>query len=115
MSGAVVDCAAELLEMIEGKWMTQAIGVAAELGIADLLRKERPDAAALAAATGCDGVALDRLMRALVSLSICRQEHDHSYALTPMGALLTDETPGSLRSWAIWNAKYHWPTWGKAQ
>lgn len=110
---AVVESATELLEMIEGKWMTQAIGVAAELGIADLVAAGNRDAAALAAATGCDGDALDRLMRALIALGICRKEPNEAYALTPMGTLLTDSTPASLRSWAIWSARYHWPTWGR--
>jgi len=98
MNAAAVDMATELLEMIEGKWMTQAIGVAAELGIADLLASRNRDTAGLAAATGCDHDALDRLMRGLAALGICRQEDDGSYTLTAMGVLLTDEIPGSLRS-----------------
>jgi len=113
VSTTVVDRATELLEMIEGKWMTQAIGVAAELGIADLVAAGKRDAAALATASGCDVDAIERLLRALVALGVCTREPDHSYTLTPMGTLLTDDAPASLRSWAIWSARYHWPTWGK--
>ena len=89
MSATVVDRATELLEMIEGKWMTQAIGVGAELGIADLIAAGHRDAATLALATGCDCDAMDRLLRALVALGICHQEADRSFALTPMASLTT--------------------------
>jgi hypothetical protein len=113
MSEAVIDRATELLEMIEGKWSTQAIGVAAELGIADHLAAGRDNAEQLALATACDGDAIERLLRALATLGVCRQRADHSYELTPLGGLLREGELGSLRGWAIWSARYHWPTWGR--
>src|SRR5204862_7363471 len=63
----ILESATDLLELIEGKWTTQAIGVAAELGIADLISSGTDEVGALASATGCDAEALGRLMRALVS------------------------------------------------
>ncbi len=47
-----------LLDMIVGKWLSQAICVAAELGIADLLKEGPHSSAELAAKTGAseDGV-----------------------------------------------------------
>jgi hypothetical protein len=113
MSPAVVDRATELLEMIEGKWTTQAIGVAAELGIADHLAAGTDRVEALAEATVCDDDALERLMHGLVSLGVCAQRPDHSYELTPLGELLRERERGSMRGWAIWNARYHWPRWGR--
>jgi orsellinic acid C2-O-methyltransferase len=113
VSATVVDRATELLEMIEGKWTTQAIGVAAELCIADHIAAGTDRADTLAAATSSDGDAIERLLRALASLGICTQRPDHSYGLTALGALLRDEGAGSLRSWAVYSARYHWPTWGK--
>jgi len=112
MSEAVADRAGELLEMIEGKWTTQAIGVAAELGIADRLAAGTRRVDALAAESACDAAALARLMRALVSLGLCWRTGDDEYGLTPLGEMLRDEADGSLRNWAIWSARYHWRTWG---
>ena len=113
MSDTVVVRATELLEMIEGKWMTQALGVAAELAVPDLLASGTDRGEAIALATGCDADAIERLMRALVSLGVCRQRDDHSYELTETGQLLRAGDGASLRSWAIWSARYHWPTWGR--
>jgi len=113
VSETVVQRATELLEMIEGKWTTQAIGVAAELGIPDHLARGIDRTALLAASIGCDADALERLLRALVSLGLCRQRLDRSFELTEVGELLRDDEGASLRSWAIWSARYHWPTWGK--
>jgi hypothetical protein len=113
MSAGAVDRATELLEMIEGKWMTQAIGVAAELGIADHLSAGTNRVGPLAAATRCDGDALERLLHALVSLGVCSRDDGAAYRLTSLGELLRDGRQGSLRHWAIWSARYHWSTWGK--
>ena len=113
MSETIVDRATELLEMIEGKWMTQAIGVAAELDVPDLVASGTVRTDAIAAATGCDADAIERLMRALVSLGVCLQRPDRTFELTATGQLLRDGDGASLRSWAIWSARYHWPTWGR--
>jgi len=113
VSDAVIARATELVEMIEGKWMTQAIGVAAELGIPDHLARGTDRAEAIADASACDVDAIERLMQALVSLGLCGRREDRSYQLTPMGSLLRDGETPSLRSWAIWSARYHWPKWGR--
>jgi Dimerisation domain len=54
-----------LFEMATAYWVSQAIYVAAKLGIADLLRDRPQSCAALAASTGSDAPSLFRLMRAL--------------------------------------------------
>jgi hypothetical protein len=105
------DAAGDLLDLIDGKWTTQAIGVAAELGIADLVAGGMRDLASLGRATACDPAALQRLLRALESLGICRDTPD-GIELTPRGAMLRSEGDESLRSWAIWSARYHWTPWG---
>jgi hypothetical protein len=106
-----VDGAGALLDLIDGKWTTQAIGVAAELGIADLVAGGTRDLASLGRATACDPAALGRLLRALESLGICRGTPD-AIELTARGAMLRSDGAGSVRSWAIWSARYHWTPWG---
>ena len=60
----------DLFQMTTGYWISQAIYVAAKLGIADLLKDGPQSCVALAAATGADAASLFRLMRALASLGV---------------------------------------------
>lgn len=101
-----------LLEAITSSWKSQAIHVAAELRIADLLADGPRTSADLAAVTGTDAAALHRLLRALVTLDVCREREDGSFAITPLGSLLGTDNAGSLRSWAIWWGSHLWPVWG---
>src|SRR5579862_8195995 len=61
---------AALFQMATGFWASQAIYVAAKLGIADLLKDGPQSCVALAAATGSDVPTLFRLMRALASVGV---------------------------------------------
>lgn len=111
MAGDADARVAALLELIGGVWSTQAVGVAAELGIADLLADGPKDAAALAAAASCDAESLFRLLRALVNLGIVG-EGAAGFELTALGALLRSDSESSLRWWAIWTARHQWGPWG---
>jgi SAM-dependent methyltransferase len=101
-----------LLAMINANWMTQVIGVAAELRIADLLAAGVRQGDQLALAAACDPASLHRLLRALCSLGICAAEPDGAFALTPMGALLRADAQPCVRSWAIYTALCQWEVWG---
>jgi orsellinic acid C2-O-methyltransferase len=101
----------QLLEMVYGNWMSQAVCVAAELGIADLLANGPKRIDELATATSCHAPSLQRLMRALTSLEICSEQEDGFYALTAMGSHLRTDAANSVRSWIIWWGKYLWPVW----
>lgn len=57
-----------LLNLTIGHWTTQAIFVAAQLGIADLLHEGDKSSGDLAKATGVDARSLYRLLRALASV-----------------------------------------------
>ena len=100
-----------LLEQIGASWMTQAISVAAELRLADLLATGPRAVEALGRETQCDPAALHRLLRALTSLELFVEQDDGAFALAPAGTLLCADSPQSVRSWAIWCGKYHWPVW----
>lgn len=54
-----------LLDLIVGKWLSQAICAAAELGIADLLKDGPRSSTEIAAATGASEDGVYRLLRAL--------------------------------------------------
>jgi len=80
--------ARQLLDLINGSWVAQACYVTARLGLADLLAKGPLTAQELAAATGANAAALQRLLGALGSVDICRQRDDGSFEMTRLGALL---------------------------
>jgi C-methyltransferase len=79
---------AVMLELIFAASMAQAITVAAELGIADILAKEPLRIDQLATRVGAERDALSRLLRVLISRGIFRQLRDGSYHLTPLAATL---------------------------
>ena len=99
------------LDCLSGNWKTQAIYVAAELRIADLLSEGPRTSEDLAAVTGTHAPSLHRLLRALITIDICRERQDGSFEITPMGSLLRTDVPGSLRSWTIWWGTNLWKVW----
>ena len=105
-----VCASARLRVFIEASWKTQAIGVAAELGLADLLASGPRSVDDLANTTGSHAPSLHRLLRALVSLDVLAEEDD-AFVLRPIGALLRADGEDSLRALAILNAKQLWPVW----
>jgi hypothetical protein len=102
-----------MLQMIAGFRASRVIHVAARLRLADALHEGPLDAAALAAATATHGPSLERLLRALVSLGVVEEIAGHRYGLTPLGATLESQAPGSLRAWAeLALGGEHYASWG---
>lgn len=105
--------AGQLLHLITGYWISQAICVAAELGLADLLGKRGRPVDHLAREAGVDAAALYRLLRALASSGVFAEVAPREFALTPMGVLLKRDMPGNLRDFARMQADgWHWRAWG---
>lgn len=100
--------------MIEGYQLTQAISVAATLGIADLLATGTKTADELARATGAHPQSLLRLLRALASQRIFAEESEAVFGLTPLAEGLQSDEAGSLRASAIQCGQpYMWTAWGQ--
>lgn len=95
------EAAALLSRMITGYWVTQAIAVAATLGLADLLGDGPLPCDDLARRAGVHPDGLYRLLRALASLGIFAEVEPRRFALTPLAALLRAGAPGSQRARAI--------------
>jgi hypothetical protein len=102
-----------ILNLIMGKWVAQALYVAAKLGIADLLKDGPRPCDELARANQVDTSSLYRILRALASVGVFAEEGDRRFALTPMAECLRSDVPGSLRSMAIMGGEeWHWRPWG---
>ena len=105
---------AQLQQLICGHWIAQAIAVAAELGIADLLAEGPRPSDELARATGSHPGALYRLLRALASLGVFTEVEPKRFGLTPMAEGLRGDAPSSQRSRAIQTCSdVQWRTWGQ--
>jgi hypothetical protein len=90
----------QLLQLMNGYWVTQSIAVAAELRLADELASGAATAEELAAATGTHAPSLGRLLRALAMIGVLDEQPGMRFALTPVGSFLRDDVPGSLRALA---------------
>jgi O-methyltransferase domain/Dimerisation domain len=101
-----------LISMTSSHWITQAVYVAAKLGLADLLADGSRSSTQLADATGADTGSLHRLLRFLVILGVFKQVESDRFALTSIGELLRTGVPGSGRSLAIFRGEESYRAWG---
>ena len=104
----------ELYRIIGGYRVSQAIYVTAELGIADLLASGPLSSTALAEATGTFEPALYRLLRFLTGADLFNEVAPGRFALTPLGAGLRTDIPGSMAHTVLMLLDdMHWSAWGK--
>jgi hypothetical protein len=112
MDEAAESPSAALLRLVNGYQVSQAIHVAATLGLADRLADGPQTSDDLAAATDTHPPALYRLLRALASVGILREEAHRRFALTPLGDGLRSDAPESLAAWAAFVGRpYGWQAW----
>jgi O-methyltransferase/methyltransferase family protein len=102
-----------LLDLIQGSVITQAISVAAKLGIADVLGDGPLSAEDIATRVGSDPEATYRLLRTLSGYSVFAVEPDGRFALTPMGDALREGAVDSMRGMAVlMSHPLLWEDWG---
>jgi hypothetical protein len=99
--------------MITATWISQALYVAAELGIADLLKDGARPVPELAKAAGVQPDPLRRVLRALASVGVFAEREPGVFQLTPLAEFLRTEAHGSVRSMArMFGADWHWRPYG---
>src|SRR5580765_5230450 len=86
---------AQLLQLISGAFISQAIYVAAKLGIADILADGPRDVKYLAEKTASDERSLYRLLRACASAGAFAEDDGKTFANTPMTETLRSDNPRS--------------------
>jgi hypothetical protein len=104
---------AALAEMLRGYQCSQALYVAAKLGIADLLKDGPKRCEELAQATGTHARSLYRLMRYLASIGVFTEGPHADFGLTPLAACLQTGVPGSRRALAMMHGEEHYRAWGE--
>jgi hypothetical protein len=104
--------AVRLHRLIDGYQVSQAIHVAALLGVADHLRDGSRSAAELAATLAVDAPALYRLLRALAAVGVFWEDDQRRFALTEMGACLCSDAPAPLGERAAYIGRpTDWEVW----
>jgi hypothetical protein len=92
-----------LHHLMSGYWISAAIGVAAELNLADLMADGSRGSTDLARMTGTHPAALYRLLRTLASVGLFTEVEPGHFALTEMGDLLRTDHPKSLHGLTRYN------------
>ncbi|MEU8201748.1 methyltransferase [Streptosporangium sp. NPDC049046] len=92
------DPQAPVWDAIGGVSRFAALAAMAELGCADHLRDGALTVDELALRCGADASALGRVLRQLASMGMVTTVAPGTYELTEAGAVLREDTPGSLRS-----------------
>lgn len=102
-----------LLSLTNGYQITQAIHVAATLGVADHLSDGGRSADELAALTKSHPDSLYRLLRALAAVGVFQEHEGRKFTLTPVGDCLRTNSPTPLGAWAeVVGSSYLWHAWG---
>lgn len=100
-------------ELISGYWVSQCLFVVAKLGVADALAKGPRTAESVAQQVGAQPAPLRRVLRALASQGVFREDAKGRFRLTGLGATLRSDRPGSLRDFArMMVDDYNWEAWG---
>lgn len=103
----------QLLYLLSGHCLEQALHVAATLGIADLLTHGAKSGDELAIATCADRQSLCRLLRALASIGVFGEDQNGCFSLTALGETLRSDVPDSIRDRVIYcGSEEMWTVWG---
>ena len=103
----------QLIQMIWGFMVSQALHAAAKLAVFDVLRDGPKTAGEVAEATASNEFALRRLLRFLTSVDILREDDRGRFSATPLGAFLRSDHPQSVRALALmYGEPFFWKAWG---
>ena len=106
--------AADLMQMVNGYQLSQAICVAATLGIADHLSKGAYSSDELAALVDAHPQSLYRLLRALAAVGVLHEGGARQFSLTPLGQGLRSDAEHSVAPWArMVGRAYYRDAWGE--
>jgi hypothetical protein len=99
--GIMVDAGAKVMDLIFGRWRSQILYAGVKLGVFDALARGPRSAVSVASELDVDAGLLYRLMRALGSLELLQEDNTKTFSLTPMGELLRQDHPHTLRGMTL--------------
>lgn len=102
----------QMVQMLAGFQVSQALYAAAVLGVADHLVDGPQPVEVIAERTGAHPPSLVRLMRTLAGLGVFTERAPGAFALTPLGETLTTDAQGSMRDLALMWMETHYAPFG---
>jgi hypothetical protein len=90
-----------VMDLAIGTWVSQAMSVAASLGVADQLAAGPRGIDEIAEAVGADAPSLYRVLRALAGVEVFQELDGRRFALTELGDLLRTDAAGTMRYWSM--------------
>ena len=96
--------AGRMVELLNAHFVAQALYVAAQLGLADLIAGGATSVKAVAEATGAHAPSVHRLLRMLAGEGVVREVRSGDFALTSLGETLRSDSPTSVRDRALYLA-----------
>jgi hypothetical protein len=100
----------QMVQLLAGFQVSQALYVAAKIGVADRLIDGPLPVDRLATDLDCDPLALSRLLRTLGSLGVFSETETGAYGLTDLGSTLVSGGEGSMRDLALmWMETHYQP------
>ena len=87
--------------IVAAYWVTQLMGAAARLGVADQLEPEPRQVNDLAARVGAHPQALYRTLRACTAVGVFTEQAGQTFANNALSQTLRSNVPGSMRDFAI--------------
>jgi hypothetical protein len=104
---------AQIIQLSMGVFISQALYVAAKLGIADLIAGGPNTTSEMAGATATDERSLYRLLRTLASVGVFAETADRTFSNTPTSDTLRSDSPTSTRAMALFMGdEAHWRVFG---
>ena len=98
----------QMVQLLSGFQVSQALYVAAKIGVADRLVNGPVPVEQLASDLDADPLALSRLLRTLGSFGVFSEAGPGVYGLTPLGATLVSDGEGSMRDLALMWMETHY-------
>jgi len=103
-----------IIEHVTSFWIGKAIGVAAELNIADILKEGPKQIKELAQITQCHEQALYRLMRTLSSHGLFKEDKNQVFSLTKLGNCMIENGNKSVKYFVLHqNSEHNWRQYGE--
>ena len=103
-----------LADMLAGFMRTQALSVAAELGVADVVSTVPMEVDEIADRVGAERSALYRLLRFLASEGVFAEVEPRSFVATPLSGALRSDQARSVHWLAIWRGSELYRCWADA-
>ena len=102
----------KLFDLMAAHRLTAVVYVAVRLGVADCLAEGPKTTREIALRTDAHEPSLRRLLRALITIGVCRQAGPEQFELTAMGGHLAGSADESLKTWALFEGELLSRAWG---